>query len=222
MDGSHIGLLILLVILIALSACFSSAETAYSSLNVIRLKQMAKSGNKKAKTAYANAKNFTAVITTILIGNNVVNILATSILTSLATELIKGAAGVAVATGVMTVLILAFGEITPKIVAKAKAENIALLMAKPLSILVTVLRPISFVVEKIEQHWEEKLQIENVTATEDELLEIVSTIEQEGVLEQEERELIESVIEFDDKTFVISWCQEIRLYSYMTMQRMIS
>ena len=128
-----------------------------------------------------------------------VNILATSILTSLATELIKGAAGVAVATGVMTVLILAFGEITPKIVAKAKAENIALLMAKPLSILVTVLRPISFVVEKIEQHWEEKLQIENVTATEDELLEIVSTIEQEGVLEQEERELIESVIEFDDK-----------------------
>lgn len=199
MDGSHIGLLILLVILIVLSACFSSAETAYSSLNVIRLKQMAKSGNKKAKTAYANAKNFTAVITTILIGNNVVNILATSILTSLATELIKGAAGVAVATGVMTVLILAFGEITPKIVAKAKAENIALLMAKPLSILVTVLRPISFVVEKIEQHWEEKLQIENVTATEDELLEIVSTIEQEGVLEQEERELIESVIEFDDK-----------------------
>ena len=199
MDGSHIGLLILLVILIALSACFSSAETAYSSLNVIRLKQMAKSGNKKAKTAYANAKNFTAVITTILIGNNVVNILATSILTSLATELIKGAAGVAVATGVMTVLILAFGEITLKIVAKAKAENIALLMAKPLSILVTVLRPISFVVEKIEQHWEEKLQIENVTATEDELLEIVSTIEQEGVLEQEERELIESVIEFDDK-----------------------
>ena len=199
LDGSHIGLLILLVILIALSACFSSAETAYSSLNVIRLKQMAKSGNKKAKTAYANAKNFTAVITTILIGNNVVNILATSILTSLATELIKGAAGVAVATGVMTVLILAFGEITPKIVAKAKAENIALLMAKPLSILVTVLRPISFVVEKIEQHWEEKRQIENVTATEDELLEIVSTIEQEGVLEQEERELIESVIEFDDK-----------------------
>lgn len=160
---------------------------------------MAKSGNKKAKTAYANAKNFTAVITTILIGNNVVNILATSILTSLATELIKGAAGVALATGVMTVLILAFGEITPKIVAKAKAENIALLMAKPLSILVTILRPISFVVEKIEQHWEEKLQIENVTATEDELLEIVSTIEQEGVLEQEERELIESVIEFDDK-----------------------
>ena len=223
LDGSHIGLLILLVVLIALSACFSSAETAYSSLNVIRLKQMAKSGNKKAKTAYANAKNFTAVITTILIGNNVVNILATSILTSLATELIKGAAGVAVATGVMTILILAFGEITPKIVAKAKAENIALLMAKPLSILVTVLRPISFVVEKIEQHWEEKLQIENVTATEDELLEIVSTIEQEGVLEQEERELIESVIEFDDKNvrdIMVPRDQVIFLYDNATYDQL--
>ena len=198
MDGSHIGLTILLVILIILSACFSSAETAYSSLNVIRLKQMAKNGDKHAKTAYANAKNFTAVITTILIGNNVVNILATSIMTSLATELF-GASGVAIATGIMTILILAFGEITPKIVAKAKSERVALLMAKPLSILVTVLHPISIVVEKIEKSWEEKLEIENVTATEDELLEIVSTIEQEGVLEQEERELIESVIEFDDK-----------------------
>ena len=199
MDGSHIGLMIVLVILIALSACFSSAETAYSSLNVIRLKQMAKNGDKRAKTAYANAKNFTAVITTILIGNNIVNILATSIMTSLATELF-GASGVAIATGIMTVLILAFGEITPKIVAKAKSERLALMMAKPLSILVTILRPISIVVEKIEESWEKKLQIENVTATEDELLEIVSTIEQEGVLEQEERELIESVIEFDDKS----------------------
>lgn len=198
LDGSHIGLIVTLVILISLSACFSSAETAYSSLNVIRLKQMAKNGDKRAKTAYANVKNFTSLITTILIGNNVVNILATSIMTSLATELLASA-GVAVATGIMTVLILAFGEITPKIVAKAKAEHIALLMAKPLAIMITVFRPVTFFVEKIETHWETKLEIENVTATEDELLEIVSTIEQEGVLEQEERELIESVIEFDDK-----------------------
>lgn len=198
MDGSHIGLIITLVVLITLSACFSASETAYSSLNVIRLKQMARNGDRRAKTAYANVKNFTSLITTILIGNNVVNILATSIMTSLATELLASA-GVAVATGVMTVLILAFGEITPKIVAKAKAEHIALLMAKPLSIMITVFHPITFFVEKIQAHWEKKLEIETVTATEDELLEIVSTIEQEGVLEQEERELIESVIEFDDK-----------------------
>lgn len=165
---------------------------------MIRLKQMAKGGDNRAKQAYSISKNFTAAITTILIGNNVVNILATSIATDLFTKLF-GSAGVAIATAMMTILILAFGEVTPKIVAKAKAESVALFMAKPLAVLITIFRPITLVVDKIENYFEKKLNIENVTATEDELLEIVSTIEQEGVLEQEERELIESVIEFDDK-----------------------
>lgn len=198
MDGSQIALIIVLLVLIALSAMFSSTETAYSSVSIIRLKQKAKSGDKRAKKAYSISKNFTAAITTILIGNNIVNILATSIATELFMELF-GSAGVAVATGIMTILILCFGEVTPKIVAKAKADSVALLMATPLSALVWLFRPISIVVEKIEEHFEKKMNVENVTATEDELLEIVSTIEQEGVLEQEERELIESVIEFDDK-----------------------
>ena len=198
MDGSHIGLFIILAVLIILSACFSSTETAYSSMNMIRLKQMAKDGNKKAKVVYNISKNFTVVITTILIGNNIVNILATSIATSLFTSLF-GSAGVAVATGVMTILILIFGEIAPKVMAKAKAESFALAVAQPLSILVVLFRPFTILVEGIQKRWEAKLAIEQVTATEDELLEIVSTIEQEGVLEQDERELIESVIEFDDK-----------------------
>ena len=128
LDGSRICLMIALVALIALSAIFSSTETAYSSVNMIRLKQMAKSGNKKAKTAYTISKNFTAVITTILIGNNVVNILATSLATALLTD-IFGTSGVALATAVMTILILVFGEIAPKIVAKAKAESFVLLVA---------------------------------------------------------------------------------------------
>lgn len=198
MDGAHIGLTIILVILIFLSACFSSTETAYSSVNIIRLKQMAKSGNKRAKVAYNNTKKFTALITTILIGNNIVNILATSIATTVLTKTF-GDAGVAMATGIMTAAILIFGEITPKIMAKSKAESFALVSAKPIAILVVILRPITILVEKIQKYWEDRLKIEQVTATEDELLEIVSTIEQEGVLEQEERELIESVIEFDDK-----------------------
>lgn len=199
MDGSEIGLLLTLVVLIVLSAFFSSTETAYSSLNMIRIKQMAKNGNKKAKTAFNNSKKFTAVITTILIGNNIVNILATSLATSLFTGLFGGA-GVAVATGVMTVLILVFGEVIPKIMAKARAESFALFSARIIHFLVILFRPITLFVEKMEEYWQKKLEIENVTATEDELLEIVSTIEQEGVLEQDERELIESVIEFDDKT----------------------
>ena len=86
MDSSHIGLFLILGILLVLSALFSSTETAYSSVNQIRLKQMAKNGNKRAKTAYNNTKKFTALITTILIGNNIVNILGTSIATMLFTD----------------------------------------------------------------------------------------------------------------------------------------
>lgn len=222
MEGSHIVLIIVLMILIALSALFSSTETAYSSVNMIRLKQMAKNGDKRARQAYNISKNFTAAITTILIGNNIVNILATSIATDLFTKMF-GAAGVVVATASMTVMILIFGEVTPKIVAKAKAEAVALHMAKPLSILVLFFRPISIVVEKVEDYFEEKMEIENVTATEDELLEIVSTIEQEGVLEQEERELIESVIEFDDKNvhdIMVPKDKVIFLYDNATMEQL--
>lgn len=198
MDVSHIVLLFVLALLIALSAIFSSTETAYSSVNLIRLKQMAKNGNKRAKTAFNNTKKFTALITTILIGNNIANILATSIATMVFTQMF-GSAGVGVATGLMTLLILVFGEVAPKIIAKAKAEHVALLMARPMQMMIAFFRPITFLVESVEKNWEKKLNVEQVTATEDELLEIVSTIEQEGVLEQEERELIESVIEFDDK-----------------------
>ena len=191
---------ITLFVLVCLSACFSSTETAYSSNNSIRLKQMAKNGNKKAKVAYNITKKFTSAIATILIGNNIVNILSTSLATSLFTAL-YGDMGVAIATVVMTVLILIFGEILPKVIAKAKPESVSLMMAKPLSILMTIFKPITLLVVWIEEKWEEKAGLtETVTATEDELLEIVSTIEQEGVLEQEERELIESVIEFDDTT----------------------
>lgn len=222
MDSSHISLFLILALLIMLSALFSSTETAYSSVNQIRLKQRAKSGNKRAKTAFNNTKRFTALITTILIGNNIVNILATSIATMLFTELF-GNAGVGVATGIMTLLILVFGEVAPKIIAKAKAEDCALMMAKPMSILVTVFRPITSVVETVEEHWEKKLDIEQVTATEDELLEIVSTIEQEGVLEQEERELIESVIEFDDKSvrdIMVPRDQVVFLYDNATFDQL--
>lgn len=222
MDSSHIGLLLILGVLICLSALFSSTETAYSSVNQIRLKQMAKNGNKRAKTAYNNTKKFTALITTILIGNNIVNILATSIATMLFTE-IFGSAGVGVATGVMTLLILIFGEVAPKIIAKAKAEDCSLWMAKPMSVMVMIFRPITILVETLEEHWEKKLDIEQVTATEDELLEIVSTIEQEGVLEQEERELIESVIEFDDKSvrdIMVPRDQVVFLYDNATFEQL--
>ncbi len=200
MDSSQqISLIIFLAVLIAFSAMFSASETAFSSLNQIRLKQMAKSGDKKAIRAYRISKNFTETITTILVGNNIVNILATSIATSLATA-IFAEAGVAIATFVMTVLILIFGEIFPKIIAKTYPENISLFFARPIAILSFILKPLTSLISNIQKSWEKRLDVNRVTTTEDELLEILSTIEQEGVLEQEEREIIESVIEFDDKS----------------------
>lgn len=197
MDSHELVLFIVLLILVALSACFSSTETAFTSVNGIRLKNMAKEGDAKANVAYDIYKQGTAAITTILIGNNIVNILATAIATDLFTTLF-GAAGVAVATAVMTILILIFGEITPKVMAKSKPENVAMAMGRPMKILMFIFKPITGVVVGAQSKWEEGSDIEKVTATEDELLEIVNTIEQEGELEQDERELIENVIEFDD------------------------
>ncbi len=197
MDSHEATLCVILGLLIFLSACFSSTETAFTSVNGIRLKNMAKEGNAKAKIAYQVYKEDTSAITTILIGNNIVNILATAIATDLFMA-VFGPAGVAVATGVMTLLILVFGEITPKVLAKSSPEKFCLVMAKPMKVLLFIFRPFTKIVVGLQDKWEEGSDIEKVTATEDELLEIVNTIEQEGELEQEERELIENVIEFDD------------------------
>lgn len=197
MDSQQVVLIVVLIVLIILSACFSSTETAFTSVNGIRLKNMAKAGDNRAEAAYRVYKQGTAAITTILIGNNIVNILATALATALFTTLF-GEAGVAVATGAMTVLILLFGEITPKVVAKSKPERVAMIMAKPMLFLIWLFKPINKVVVGAQSKWEDGNDEERVTATENELLEIVNTIEQEGALEQEERELIENVIEFDD------------------------
>lgn len=198
MESHQVGsLLLVLGVLIFLSACFSATETAFSSVNGIRLKNMSKEGNAKATRAYKVYRNGTATITTILIGNNIVNILATAIATSLATSL-YGDKGVAIATILMTIFVLIFGEITPKVIAKSKPEAITLFMSPLIQLLTLVFTPINTIVIGVQSKFESGNDDERVTATENELLEIVSTIEQEGVLEQEERELIESVIEFDD------------------------
>lgn len=199
MDYVHLCLIIILIILVSLSAVFSSSETAFNCVNAIRLKNLGKEGNKRAALAYSIYKNQTAAITTILIGNNIVNILATAIATSLF-ESIFPDFGVALATVVMTITVLIFGEITPKVFAQNKPEEVCMKTARFMHILIKIFKPLSLLVVKVQEAWESKSGIENVTATEDELLEIVNTIEHEGVLEQEERELIESVIEFDDKT----------------------
>lgn len=197
MDSSQIGLLLMLVILIVLSALFSASETAITSINTIRIKQLAKSGNKKAQFIYECSEKVTRCITSILIANNIVNILASALTTALFTVWF-GVYGVAYATVIMTIMILIFGEIAPKIIARQHSEKVALSLSFVIRVVLFICYPLALFVEKVQQKFIKNNDM--VTATEDELLEIVSTIEQEGVLEQEERELIENVIEFNDTT----------------------
>lgn len=222
MNPQQLSIAIALLVLTLLSACFSSSETAYSSVNGIRLKSMAKEGNKKAVLAYRVYLDATAAITSILIGNTLVNILATSLATILFSELF-GALGVLVATVVMTILILVIGEITPKVIARSKPEAVCMVMARPLLILMVVFKPLSSIAVFAQRKWEDNSDVKKVTATEDELLEIVSTIEQEGVLVQDERELIESVIEFDDtrvKDIMIPQSEVVWIYDTITYEKL--
>lgn len=174
-------------------------ETAFSSMNMIKIKRKAKRGNKKAIAVYKLSNNFSFVITTLLVFNNIVNIGASSLATYLFSS-IFGVSGVFYSTIVMTLVILIFGEITPKIIAKSHPESIVLFMIYPLKVLIFITYPIGFVVSKIETFFKNRgHHKKDVTATQSEFLEIVQTIESEGVLNQDERELIESAIEFDDK-----------------------
>ena len=125
MDTIDVILIIAILFLICLSAFFSATETAFSSVNKIRLKNLASNGNKKAARALKMSENYDELLSTILVGNNIANILSSSLATVLFTRLI-GNSGVTIATIVMTVLVLLFGEISPKSIAKEKAESISM------------------------------------------------------------------------------------------------
>lgn len=189
--------IILIIVLVALSAIFSGCETAFSSVSKIRLKNYASQGNKRAEKALKIANAFDDALTTILIGNNIVNILSTSISTVLFTELL-GEGGVGVATAVMTVVVLIFGEITPKSYAKSHAESVALFMANPLWILIKCMTPIVFLFKILQNAMKPKT--EQPTVTEDELKYMIEEIEEQGVLEEQESDLVKSALEFDEIT----------------------
>lgn len=179
-----------------ISALCSMTETAISSVNIIRIKAKAKKKDKAAKRVYRLSKKYSETLTTILIFNNVVNILSTSLATYIFSKTL-GSSGVVYATVMMTILILLFGEITPKIIAKQNAEKVMYKVAPIFEILVRIMFPITKLVEKFENRFTKDKK--KITATEDELLEIVQTIEFEGVLNQGESELIQNAVSFDDK-----------------------
>lgn len=194
-----------IIILIAFSALFSSMETAISSVNKIRLKHEAANGKKSAQRTLKLAENFDKTITSILVGNNVVNILISSLGTVIFTNLM-GASGVAVSTAVITVLVLVFGEILPKSMAKQNAESYAVKTSGLLSFICRILTPISFLFLQLQKLMQKLFKPKDSapSVTEDELKYIIDEIEDEGVLEKNESTLVRSALEFDDTT-----CEEI-------------
>lgn len=191
---------IAIALLLVMSALFSAMETAFSSVNKIRLKHDAVGGNKKSERALSVADNFDKALTTILVGNNVVNILSSSLGTLIFTGLF-GAAGVAVSTAVMTVLVLIFGEIIPKSFAKQNSEKCALAFAGFLSAIMWLLNPISALFSLIQKGVAKLSKPDSApNFTEDELKYIIDEIEDQGVLEEQESDLVRSALEFDEIT----------------------
>ena len=198
-DGSSTFMIVMLVILVALSAFFSASETAYSSLNQIRLKSRADSGDEEAKQVLALSKRYDNLLSTILIGNNIVNISMSSLSTVLFIRLCGGQYGPTVSTVVITVLVLIFGEITPKSLAKEMPEKFAVISAPILNVLITLFTPLNFLFSC----WKKLLSrffhsSENDVVTDAELLTMVGEAENDGELTDRESELIRSAIEFDD------------------------
>ena len=195
--NSNVILGIVIGLLILCSSFFSCIETAFSCVSTARLKK----GNKKAKNALFITENFDKALTTILIGNNVVNLGCSSLATVLCMNIFQNFAA-AISTGLTTILVLTFGEIIPKCIGKEKSEAVALNTAIILKGLMIVLTPLSFLFIAIKTGALKLLNIRNdsPTVTEDELKYIIEHSENEGVLEEEESEMVQSALEFDEKS----------------------
>lgn len=198
MDNSDLGKIILVVVMMVLSALFSSTETAYSSVNKLRLKNYASQGNKKAARALKLANKFDDVLTAVLIGNNIVNIATSSVSTVIFINII-GSNGAAVSTVVVTILVLIFCEVLPKSYAKRNAEKLALLFAAPLAFLVVLFKPFVVMLNGLSSLIS-KGGDESPSVTEDELKYMIDEIEEQGVIEEQESELVKSALEFDEIT----------------------
>lgn len=190
---------LLIVGCIFLSASFSGAEIAYNALSDVKLKHLAETGNKRAAKALQFYERFDAGVIAILLGNNLVNIGSSSVAAALAISLM-GEGGAWIATAVMTVLIITFGEILPKILASERPEKFALAFAYPLTGLLAILYPLVWLLQKflgmLSGAWKDNASDE--TITEDDLETILETVEDEGVVDEDVAELLQSAFDFDD------------------------
>lgn len=199
---SNAILIILLVILVVFSAFFSCSEISFATANKARLKTAYDKGEKHTKLAYNISKDFPNTISSILVGNNLVNIAASSISTVLFTRLYGNDLGPTLSVIVVTVVILIFGEILPKLIGRNYANKLIYLLSLPLKFFIIIFKPIAFLVNKlvdlVAPLWTPKEA--TITATDEELVTIVDTIEDEGVIDEQKSDLIKSAIVFSEIT----------------------
>ncbi len=190
----------IIAVLIVLSAVFSSAETAFLSTNKIRLRNLQEDGEKKADLVLKLLDNQNRLISSLLVGNNIVNISASALATKVATDIFQDA-GVGIATGVMTLLVLVFGEVIPKNLAAAHAEGWAMIVAPFIQFISVLLTPLVFLLTKLSDtvvRFSKKNEEEDPTLTEDEFKILVNVGQEEGVFDESESEMINSIMEFDE------------------------
>lgn len=203
MDSGDAFQLGVIIILLALSAFFSSAETALTTANKLRMMSLAEQGNKRAQTFLKIREDSGKMLSAILIGNNIVNLSASSLATTLATDVL-GSAAVGAATGILTLLVLIFGEISPKTLATIHAEKLALSYANVIYLLMKILTPVIFIINQLAMIFLRLLRVdpnakENLM-TEHELRTIVDVSHEDGVIESDERQMIYNVFDFGDST----------------------
>ena len=199
MDSGSIFQIVILAILLLLSAFFSSAETSLTTANRIRMRSLAEDGNKRAERVLAITDDSGKMLSAILIGNNIVNLSASSLATSLAIDL-WGSVGAGIATGILTLLILIFGEISPKTIASVNPDRLALAYCDVIYALMKVLTPVIFILNKLSTAFLRFLRIDpdskNRSMTEEELRTIVDVGKESGVIESEEHEMINNLFDF--------------------------
>lgn len=197
---------VVIFVMICLSAYFSASEIAFNSANKMRLRKAYESGSYTAKVAYGICNKFTTSLSAILIGNNLANIAISTCTTLIVMNLFQDnvALASAVSTVLITVIILIFGEIVPKILAKQNADTVVCIIAIPTRILTVILSPFFFVVMALlfvlRKIWGSDRKDDEPTVTEDELVSIIDTVEEEGVIDEEQGELLQSTLDFSDTT----------------------
>lgn len=206
MDPSDVIQLLAIIILVILSAFFSSAETALVTVNRIRMRGLAEEGDKRAATVLRLVKDQGKLLSAILIGNNIVNLSASSLATILVTRVLGRmgleSIGPGVATGVLTLIILLFGEVSPKTMATVHSEKMSLIYAKPMYYYMQLMTPLIFIINTLSSGFIRLLGTDpnqrNNSITEEELKVMVDVSEEEGIIENDERKMIRNVVDFGD------------------------